>query len=133
MVALPFLVLWSGSKWICDWLNQPLESSVSPFKSGDRALLRNSALRTWRFFREFSNREEHWLIPDIVQADPPLVRIAVSTTNLGLLLNSRQAAHDLGYLTLDEFVHDSAGDARDRRSHGKASRPSLQLVRQSHA
>ena len=106
-IALPFLVLWSVSKWICDWLNQPLESSVSPFKSSDRALLRNSALRTWRFFREFSNREEHWLIPDIVQADPPLVAHRVSTTNLGLLLNSRQAAHDLGYLTLDEFVHDS--------------------------
>ena len=106
-IALPFLVLWASSKWICDWLNQPLESSASPFKSGDRALLRNSALRTWRFFREFSNREERWLIPDIVQADPPLVAHRVSTTNLGLLLNSRQAAVDLGYLTLDEFIHDT--------------------------
>jgi len=106
-VALPFLILWSSSKWICDWLNQPRESSESPFKAADRALLRNSALRTWRFFREFSNREEHWLIPDIVQADPPLVAHRISTTNLGLLLNSRQAAHDLGYLTLDEFIHDT--------------------------
>lgn len=106
-IALPFLVLWSASKWICDWLNQPRDSGVSPFKASDRALLRNSALRTWRFFREFSNRDEHWLIPDIVQADPPLVAHRVSTTNLGLLLNSRQAAHDLGYLTLDEFLHDS--------------------------
>ncbi len=106
-IALPFLVLWSSSKWICDWLNQPRESSESPFKAADRALLRNSALRTWRFFREFSNREEHWLIPDIVQADPPLVAHRISTTNLGLLLNSRQAAYDLGYLRLDEFIHDT--------------------------
>jgi cyclic beta-1,2-glucan synthetase len=106
-IALPFLVLWSSSKWICDWLNQPRESSESPFKAADRELLRNSALRTWRFFREFSNREEHWLIPDIVQADPPLVAHRISTTNLGLLLNSRQAAYDLGYLTLDEFIHDT--------------------------
>jgi cyclic beta-1,2-glucan synthetase len=106
-IALPFLVLWSSSKWICDWLNQPRESSESPFKAADRRLLRNSALRTWRFFREFSNREEHWLIPDIVQADPPLVAHRISTTNLGLLLNSRQAAYDLGYLTLDEFIHDT--------------------------
>ena len=106
-IALPFLVLWSSSKWICDWLNQPRESGESPFNSVDRALLRDSALRTWRFFREFSNREEHWLIPDIVQADPPLVAHRISTTNLGLLLNSRQAAYDLGYLTLDEFIHDT--------------------------
>ena len=70
-------------------------------------LLRNSALRTWRFFREFSTREERWLVPDIVQAEPPLVAHRVSTTNLGLLLNSRQAAVDLGYLTLDEFIHDT--------------------------
>jgi len=106
-IALPFLVLWSSSKWICDWLNQPRESGESPFKAADRGLLRNSALRTWRFFREYSNREEHWLIPDIVQADPPLVAHRISTTNLGLLLNSRQAAYDLGYFTLDEFVHDT--------------------------
>jgi cyclic beta-1,2-glucan synthetase len=106
-IALPFLVLWASSKLICDWLNQPLESSASPLKSTDRALLRNSALRTWRFFREFSNREERWLVPDIVQAEPPLVAHRVSTTNLGLLLNSRQAAVDLGYLTLDEFIHDT--------------------------
>jgi len=106
-IALPFLGLWASSKWICDWLNQPRESSASPFKAADRALLRNSALRTWRFFREFSNREERWLIPDIVQAEPPLVAHRISTTNLGLLLNSRQAACDLGYLTLDEFIHDT--------------------------
>jgi cyclic beta-1,2-glucan synthetase len=106
-IALPFLVLWASSKFIFDWLNQPRESSASPFKAADRALLRNSALRTWRFFREFSNREERWLIPDIVQAEPPLVAHRISTTNLGLLLNSRQAAVDLGYLTLDEFIHDT--------------------------
>ena len=106
-IALPFLVLWSASKWICAWLNQPLESGKSPFTASDRALLRNSALRTWRFFREFSTREERWLIPDIVQADPPLVAHRVSTTNLGLLLNARQAAYDFGFLTLDEFMHDT--------------------------
>ncbi len=106
-IALPFLVLWSSSKWVCDWLNQPRESGESPFKPADRSLLRSSALRTWRFFREFSNREEHWLVPDIIQADPPLVAHRVSTTNLGLLLNSRQAALDLGYLALDEFIHDT--------------------------
>jgi len=33
----------------------------------DEALLRNSALRTWRFFREFSNENENYLIPDILK------------------------------------------------------------------
>ena len=103
-VALPFLVLWSSSIWICKWLNRPQSRGKSRTIRGERALLRDAALRTWRFFREFSTREENWLIPDIVQQQPPLVAHRTSTTNLGLLLNSRLAARDLGFLTLPEFI-----------------------------
>jgi len=63
-------------------------------------LLRLSALRTWRLFREFSTAEENWLIPDTIQKPEALVIHRISTTNLGLLLNSRLAAVDLGFLTL---------------------------------
>ena len=103
-VALPFLILWSSSIRICKWLNRPQERRKAHMVRDDRALLRNVALRTWRFFREFSTQEENWLVPDIVQQNPPLVAHRTSTTNLGLLLNARLAAHDFGFLTLPEFI-----------------------------
>jgi len=106
-VAMPFLVLWAASAWIGDWLNQPQRVPGSRIKPQDRDEVRHAALCTWRFFREFSNAAENWLIPDIVQADPPLVAHRVSPTNLGLLLNARLAAHDLGYVTTQEFIRDT--------------------------
>jgi cyclic beta-1,2-glucan synthetase len=103
-IAMPFVVLWAASAWIGEWLNRPQNPAKIRLKMKDRELIRNAALRTWRFFREFSNPAENWLIPDIVQETPPLVAHRISPTNLGLLLNARLAAHDLGYLTAQEFI-----------------------------
>jgi len=106
-VALPVLLLWALSNRISRWLNQPQRTGESRIDPQARAFIRNVALRTWRFFREYSTPEENWLIPDIVQQVPPLVAHRISTTNLGLLLNSRLAALDLGFLTLEEFVEET--------------------------
>jgi cyclic beta-1,2-glucan glucanotransferase len=67
-------------------------------------LLRHIALRTWRYFAEYSNEEHHWLIPDNVQEEPFRVAARTSPTDLGLLLNARQVACELGYLTVPEFA-----------------------------
>lgn len=103
-VALPFLALWASSKPICHWLNQPYRSGVTPLDAKDRAMLRGAALRTWRFFRQYSTAEENWLIPDIVQEAAPYAAHQISTTNLGFLLNARLAAYDMGFVTLREFI-----------------------------
>src|SRR5262249_26115027 len=60
-----------------------------------------------RLFREHSTPEENWLIPDTVQDPPSLIVHRISTTNLGLLLNARLAAMDLGFFTLPEFISDT--------------------------
>ena len=104
LVALPFLALWASAKPICHWLNQPYRSGVTPLDAKDRALLRAAALRTWRFFRQYSTAEDNWLIPDIVQEHAPFVAHQISTTNLGFLLNARLAAYDMGFVTLREFI-----------------------------
>src|SRR5580704_11969401 len=105
LVALPFLALWGSSKAICEWLNQPYWTSGNKIRSGDRGILRGAALRTWRFFRQLSNAEENWLIPDLIQeGKDALVAHRISPTNLGFLFNSRIAAFDLGWSTLTEFV-----------------------------
>lgn len=116
LIALPLLVLWGLSKPIVQWLSLPSRREQGRIPTNDEALLRQSALRTWRLFREFSTAEENWLIPDTVQEPASLIVHLISTTNLGLLLNSRLAAMDLGFLTLPEFVADTEKtfDAIDR-------------------
>jgi hypothetical protein len=107
LIALPFLILWGCSKAICGWLNKPFWTSGSKIVDKDRTLLRRSVLLTWRFFREYSNESENWLIPDIVEQDHGLVAHRISPTNLGFLLNARLAAYDLGWTTFSEFISDS--------------------------
>jgi cyclic beta-1,2-glucan synthetase len=107
VVALPLLVLWVLSKPIGQWLNLPPLTEENKMDAQDEALLRQSALRTWRVFREHSTAEENWLVPDTIQEPASLMIHNISTTNLGLLINARLAATDLGFLTVPEFVADT--------------------------
>ncbi|MBZ5630212.1 MAG: glycosyl transferase [Acidobacteriia bacterium] len=104
LTAAPILLLWSCSKPVCMWLNQPPRTTLYEISAEDRLLLRRIALRTWRYFAEYSNEEQHWLIPDNVQEEPFRIAARTSPTDLGLLLNVRQVACELGYLTVPEFA-----------------------------
>jgi cyclic beta-1,2-glucan glucanotransferase len=95
--------LWIAAPLVAWWLNQPPPRPAA-LSDGDRAFLRETALRTWRFFADNSDSTHHWLIPDNVQHDPPLAAHRISPTNLGLLLTSHLAAHDFGYVTLEELL-----------------------------
>ena len=104
LAALPILFLWACAKPMAMWLNaSPIHPRPEPPRR-DILLLRRSALYIWRYFAEFSNAEHHWLIPDNVQDDPRKIAARVSPTNIGLLLNSRQVANELGYITVPEMV-----------------------------
>ena len=102
--ATPILALWALSKGLAVWLNASPLNPEPEISTSDEHLLRRSALHIWRYFAEFSNDEHHWLIPDNVAENPRKVAASVSPTNVGLLLNARQVAVELGYLTLPEFV-----------------------------
>ena len=102
--ALPILLLWAVSKPISIWLNRPPRGPRKQLAEKHQWLLRQSALRTWRYFAEFSTEEHNWLIPDNVVEEGMKVAPRISTTNLGFLLNSRQVACEFGYLTVPEFV-----------------------------
>ena len=102
--AAPILLLWLVSKPVSLWLNRPPRAPRKRLSSKHRRFLRLSALRVWRYFAEFSTAEHHWLVPDNVQQEPPNVAARVSPTNLGFLLNARQVACKMGYLTLPEFA-----------------------------
>jgi hypothetical protein len=104
-MAAPILVIWALSGLLSRWLNRPLRPGRSEITPQDEEFLRTAALRTWRFFQSFSTSENNWLIPDTVQQDPAIVIEHISPTNLGLLLNARIAAYELGYLSLEEFLN----------------------------
>ncbi len=104
VVSIPFLAIWAALPKLIGWLDQPSGPHQSALDDSDRALIRNAGLRTWRFFREFSTAEENWLVPDLLQETPSLIAHRISTTNLGLLLNARLAAYDLGHLSANELA-----------------------------
>jgi hypothetical protein len=102
--AVPILALWASSKGIALWLNASPIEAPPEITRGDARLLHRSALFIWRYFAEFSNEEHNWLVPDNVQDDPRKIAASVSPTNVGLLLNARQVASELGYITVPEMV-----------------------------
>ena len=106
--ALPILFLWAIAKPVSLWLNRPSRPLQRSATVRDQRFLRRAALRIWRYYAEFSNAEHHWLIPDNVQEEPSRIAARTSPTNLGFLLNARQVAVEFGYLTVPEFVQQTA-------------------------
>ncbi len=102
--AAPFLILWLFSKLITVWLNSSPHPTALQISPQEDRFLHEVALRTWRYFAELSNAHNHWLIPDNIQQQPYRYAERLSPTNLGLLLNSRQAALQFGYITAREFA-----------------------------
>jgi len=101
--AAPILVLWAVANGITAWLDRPpLERE--PLAAADEAFLLGHALRIWRYFYQFGGERHNYLIPDNVEEDGLFEAARVSPTNIGLLLNARQAACELGFLTMPEFV-----------------------------
>ncbi|HUZ03881.1 MAG TPA: hypothetical protein VMU62_00870, partial [Acidobacteriaceae bacterium] len=98
------LSLWILVQPITWWLNRPFRSQQVRLSAADTSFLRKIAWRTWRYFAHFSSPRHHGLLPDNVQQRDSREAARISPTNIGLLLNARQAALTLGYLTLSEFV-----------------------------
>jgi cyclic beta-1,2-glucan synthetase len=104
LVASPILLLWFFSRTAAKWLDRPLRPARSVLKDKDEKYARTVALKTWRYFREFSYEEQNWLIPDNIQGEDEVVASRISTTNLGMLFNVQYAAYHLGILTLPSFA-----------------------------
>jgi hypothetical protein len=103
-VAAPILILWGFANGITLWLNRPPREQKRRLDVREEAFLRQHALRIWRFFHEYGGPRHNFLIPDNVEEETLFEAGRVSPTNFGLLLNARQAAVKLGFLTLPEFA-----------------------------
>ncbi len=103
LCAAPVLLLWALANPITLWLNRPPRGQRS-IDGKDRDFLFVQALRIWRYFREFGVERHNFLIPDNVMEKGYVEAPRVSPTNIGLLLNTRQVACELGFLTAPEFA-----------------------------
>ncbi len=101
----PVLLLWLTSPVTGWWISRPLVSPAPHLTVEQRAFLRASARRTWRFFAAFVGPQDNWLPPDNFQEYPaPAIASRTSPTNIGMALLANLAAYDFGYLCAGEFL-----------------------------
>ena len=104
LFAAPTLLLWALASMVTVWLNRPPREERQRLGPAEEVFLLAHALRTWRYFHQFGGERHNYLIPDNVEEEGLYDAARVSPTNLGLLLNARQAACELGFLTAPEFA-----------------------------
>lgn len=102
--AAPVLILWALAPVATFWLDSPPRKVEGPLSAADTSFLQRQALLIWRYFSEFGGEQNHWLIPDNVEEENKVQVRTLSPTNLGMLLNARQAAYEFGFITLPEFA-----------------------------
>jgi cyclic beta-1,2-glucan synthetase len=121
LCAAPILLLWALANPITVWLNRP-PKNTHRLSQSEREFLETHALLIWRYFHEFGVKRHSYLIPDNVMEEGLAEAARVSPTNIGLLLNARQAACELGFLTAPEFAsltrHTLATIDRMEQFHG---------------
>lgn len=105
LFSLPVLLLWLFSPVVGWWISKPLFIPEPSLTVDQRAFLRVSARRTWRFFAEFVGPKDNWLPPDNFQEYPgPAIASRTSPTNIGLSLLANLSAYDFGYISAGEFL-----------------------------
>ncbi len=107
--AAPVLFLWVIAPVVALWLNSPPTREEGPLSPDDTLFLQQQALHIWRYFSEFGDEKNHWLIPDNVEENGKHQVRKLSPTNLGMLFNARQAAYEFDFLTLPEFAKATIG------------------------
>jgi cyclic beta-1,2-glucan synthetase len=104
VLATPFLVLWAAAPVLAFVLSKPVARRRRELSAADRRFLTEVARETWGYFEALAGPEDHWLPPDNVQEEPTVVAHRTSPTNIGMGLLSTLAAHDLGFLGLEELL-----------------------------
>jgi cyclic beta-1,2-glucan synthetase len=103
-LAAPFLILWVAAPVFAYVLSKPVVLRRRELSATDREYLVAVARNTWRYFETLAGAEDHGLPPDSFQEAPPVVAHRTSPTNIGMGLLSTLAAHDLGFLPIEEML-----------------------------
>ncbi|HEU0293088.1 MAG TPA: glucoamylase family protein [Anaerolineales bacterium] len=102
--SAPLLFGWLISPYLAARISKPdvqPENKLTPLQEEK---LRQLARSTWLYFEHFVSPEDRWLPPDHFQESPRgSVQHQTSPTNIGLMLLSTLAAHDIGYIGASEL------------------------------
>lgn len=105
LTALPVLLAWASAPFAAYLLSLPVPPRQLDLSEDERARLLEVARRTWSYFATFAGAEDHWLPPDNFQEVPtPRVAHRTSPTNIGMGLLANLAAHDLGFIDVEELI-----------------------------
>lgn len=105
---VPGLVLfaaWIAAPFIAYYISRDDDHDEEKLSAGDLRELRKITRRTWRYFEEFANAKNNYLVPDNFQEDPPRgIAYRTSPTNIGLGLLASLTGRDMGYTGILETV-----------------------------
>ncbi|HUN83942.1 MAG TPA: glucoamylase family protein [Terracidiphilus sp.] len=104
LIAAPVLALWASAILVTHWLDASPNGHRADLDDAEEEFLLEHALRIWRYFSQFGGERHNYLVPDHVEEDGLFEAARISPTNIGLLLNARQAACEFGFLTPPEFA-----------------------------
>jgi cyclic beta-1,2-glucan synthetase len=104
LIAAWLLLGWTISPYIAARISKPDKLPQVNFTPAQEKKLRLLARSTWLYFEHFVSPEDRWLPPDHYQESPRgQVQHQTSPTNIGLMLLSTLAAHDMGYMGAPEL------------------------------
>ena len=104
LFAAPLLFGWLISPYLAARISKPDAQPEIKLTPAQEEKLRLLARSTWLYFEHFVSPEDRWLPPDHFQENPRgLVQHQTSPTNIGLMLLSTLAVHDMGYISASEL------------------------------
>lgn len=105
MLSLLLAIIWGFAFYITYAISKPRKNRQTLDSIDSDGLLMDSARRMWRFFQDFSTKENNWLCPDNYQmVNKDKITDKTSPTNIGLQLLSVLSARDLGFETLSSAL-----------------------------
>ncbi|MGE5461770.1 MAG: glucoamylase family protein, partial [Syntrophothermus sp.] len=103
-IAAWLLIGWVISPTVAARISVPDRLPEVKFTPAQEKKLRLLARSTWLYFEHFVGPEDRWLPPDHYQENPVgRIQHQTSPTNIGLMLLSTLAAHDMGYIGTSEL------------------------------
>ncbi len=100
-----FLLIWLSAPVIAYWISKDIKKPVVKVSENEMVELGRISRKTWRYFEDFANSQNHFLAPDNYQADPPRgIAYRTSPTNIGLGLLATLSARDFGYIGNEEML-----------------------------
>ncbi len=104
--AVPLAILWLSSPFIAFLVSQEDAKKIDLLTKEEIQQLRRIARKTWAYYEDFADDENHYLPPDNYQEYPPnKLAHRTSPTNIGFLLMAILAARDFGYISTSQLIY----------------------------